>query len=97
MRGNAVKLPLSVVRERHGKRESVPNQAKRGIAEATASSVVALVHDAIGVVCVDDPDDEEPGHALVAMVVTPGDAASQEMINVAREMLALKFRVVLDP
>ncbi|HXX65572.1 MAG TPA: hypothetical protein VEK07_00205 [Polyangiaceae bacterium] len=97
VKGNSLRLQVSVTREKHGKREAVPNADKPGVAEALAQSVVEIEKDAIAVVCVDDPTDENPGHALIAMVVDPGDETSQECINAAREALALKFQVVVDP
>jgi hypothetical protein len=69
VRPNSLRLQISTVRERHGTRESVPSGKWNGVAETVAGGVVALDCGAISLVCVDDPCEEIPGHALVAMVV----------------------------
>ena len=97
VKGNSLRLQISVIRERYGARESVPEGKRNGVAETEASDMTGICKDAIRVVCVDDPTETEPGHALVALVVSPGDLASQDCINAAREMIAGKFRLVVVP
>jgi hypothetical protein len=70
---------------------------KRGVVEATAEDVAGVQQDAVRVVCVDDPNDANAGHTLLALVAPPGEDVSQETINAAREQVALKFRVVVAP
>jgi hypothetical protein len=96
VKGNKLRLQISVVRERYGKIESVPQGDRTGVAEAQASDMAVICKDAIKVVCVDDPNDE-PGHALVALVVNPGDATSQDCINATRGMIAAKLSIVVPP
>lgn len=97
LKGNRLRLQVSVVREKHGVRDSVPKDKWNGIAEATAATVAGLAADTLRVECVDEPLAEEQGHALVAMVLRPGDALDQHALPELRLRLAQAFQVVLVP
>ncbi len=97
VKASALRLQISIVRERYGARESVTAGKWNGVAETSAGEVTALDCGAINVVCVDDPSEEIPGHALVAMVVKPGDTATQDLVNAARAKIAGLLRIVVAP
>ena len=97
IRGTSLRLQISVVRERHGNRDTVATGDRNGVAEAFAGEVAAVCEGAVRVACVDDPDDADPGHSLIALVATPGDAVSEESINAARAQIALAMTVVVSP
>lgn len=93
----SLRLQISTVREKHGLRDSVPFEKWNGIAEAKAGAVAEVLHQAVSVVCIDEPTKDEPGHALIAMVVRPGEQASMDVINATRALLAKKMKVVVKP
>lgn len=78
VKANALRLQISVVREKYGCLESVPQGKWNGVAETTAGTAFAVSNQPVYVVCVDDPTPAEQGHALVAMVVAPGQPVTQE-------------------
>jgi hypothetical protein len=94
---NKLRLQISVVRERYGERDHATWEKWNGVAEASAGVVAAVVQENIKVACVDEPDEMNPGHALIAMIVQPGDPAPEEMVNAARVILASKMKVVVAP
>jgi len=97
IKGNRLRLQVSIVREKHGLREAVPRDKWNGIAETTASGVAGLSESALRVECVDEPLTDEVGHALVAMVLRPGEALDQHALAALRVKLARAFQVVLAP
>ncbi len=92
-----LRLQVSTVRQRYGEVGHVTHGKWNGIATTTAGSVACLNADALGVVCVDEPTDEEPGHALIALVAAPGNDVAQESINALRAKVAKTFSVTQDP
>lgn len=94
---NALRLQVSVVREKHGEQRTVTHDKWNGIAEAKVTTVSGLRREALSFVCVDDAQRDEPGHALIAMVAQPGAAVGQDAINGLRAELALSLQVVLVP
>lgn len=94
---NRLRLQISMVREKHGSRESVTSGKWNGIAETTAAEAAAITEGMVCVACVDEPTTDQPGHALIALYVKPGDAVDQTMINAARSTIAGAMRVVVMP
>ena len=97
LKPSALRLQVSVVRERHGEVSTVPRGKWNGVYETTAQNVVAGDGSIIAVSCVDDPNDEEPGHALLAFNCDPGAAVRDEEIEARRAILAGKFFVLQSP
>lgn len=97
VKSNALRLQVSVVRQRHGLREAVTDGKFNGIAETTAHEAATVAMGEARFTCIDDPTEEQPGHALIALVVEPGKTATQADLNAVREQLALQFRVVQFP
>lgn len=99
-----LRLQISIIRERHGTREQVPYKKWNGIAEAHANAVAAVCAGNLRVVCVDEPmrtcrDDgvSLDGHAVIAIVTTPGDETSVEEMNAARASIAATFTIIQTP
>jgi hypothetical protein len=99
VRPGSLRLQISVVRERHGKREDAPTADRPGVAECVASAVVISGEQfhAVEAVCVDDPLDDTPGHALIAVIAPPGEAVSDADVSALRQQLALQLHVVVPP
>lgn len=94
---NSLRLQISVVREKHANRESVCHDKFNGIAETTAGEVASLFEGPITVVCIDEPTKDNDGHALIAMVLAPGDSLSDDQETDLRIRLAKSMKVVVDP
>lgn len=94
---SSLRLQISVVRARYGKLEDAPLGKFNGVAEATAGAVASVAHGDVRIVCVDEPREDAPGHALIALVVEPGKNAPQDALNAARQGVALKMKMVIDP
>jgi hypothetical protein len=97
LKPSALRLQVSVIRERHGDVNTVPRGKWNGVFEIAAQQVVAGSGSIVAVSCVDDPNDEEPGHALLAFNCAPGAAVSGEDIEARRVILANNFVVVQPP
>ncbi len=97
VKANALRLQVSVVRDRYGTLERVPSGKFNGVAETTAGAVSSVTEGQVRVVCIDEPTDIEPGHALIAFVVAPGEQAPAEVVNATRMRLASGMRVVRAP
>lgn len=101
---NRLRLQISIIRERHGKKEDVPYKKWNGIAEARANAAAAIKEGNLRVACVDEPmkacrDDgvSLDGHALIAIITTPGDTISGDEMNAARVAIARAFQIVREP
>lgn len=94
---NRLRLQISTIREKHGAISSVTVGKWNGVAETTAGEAADIIENAVRVACVDEPTADQPGHALIAMFVQPGDACDQVMINAARVKVAAAMRVVMMP
>jgi hypothetical protein len=97
LKGNKLRLQISVIREKHGAIDSVPQGDRTGVAEVEALQAAEVSKLPIRVECVDDPMPTEDGHALIALVAKPGEETSQDMINATREILAGYFSVRIAP
>lgn len=97
VKASALRLQVSVVRQRHGVRDSVTEGKFNGIAETTALKASSVTTGDARFACIDDPNKDQPGHALLALLVEPGKTATQAHLNAVREQLALQFRVVQSP
>jgi hypothetical protein len=97
LKPSALRLQVSVVRERHGDLKSVPHGKWNGVYEVTAQNVVASESSVITVACVDDPNDQEPGHALLAFNCIPGVVVCGEDVETRRVILANNFTVLQAP
>lgn len=98
LKAQRFRLQISVVREKHGTRESATFDKWNGIAEATAASVAGLSVSSVRVECVDEPlPDGGDGHALIAMILTPGVPLDPHAIGALRLKLAEAFTVALPP
>lgn len=94
---SAFRLQVSISRERHGDQAKVCSGKFNGIAEATAETVCAITLGDSYVVCVDEPMPDDPGHALVALVLDPDARVPQDVVAAVRESFAKAFRVVVAP
>lgn len=97
VKASALRLQISVVREKYGAQATVTEGKFNGIAEITASRAAQVVNGAVRAVCVDEPHDTNPGNALIAFVATPGEAVSEDLVNATRALLAERFTIVVDP
>jgi hypothetical protein len=97
VRPNALRLQVSVVREKHGSRDSVHHDKFNGVAEITASEAVTLSEGALQLVCVDDPQEDLPGHSLIAFVAAPGSSVPEDTKHALRGKLARSLRIVELP
>jgi hypothetical protein len=91
LKPSALRLQVSVVRERHGDIASVTHDKWNGVYEITAISVVAVNGNVIAVSCVDDPMNDQAGHALLAFHCTPGKPVRPEDVQTRRALLASSF------
>lgn len=94
---SAFRLQVSVVREKHGQRETVCEGKFNGIAETTVDCVAAWTHGAATVAFVDEPTKEQAGHALVAVVAAPDAAVAPECEESFREAMRHRFGVATEP
>jgi hypothetical protein len=97
LKPSALRLQVSVVRERHGDVNSVRHGKWNGVYEVTAQNVVAGDDSIIDVSCVDDPNEQEPGHALLAFNCVPGAVVNGEEVEARRVILANNFTVLQAP
>lgn len=94
---NAIRLQVSVTREKYGTRELVCQGKFNGIAETTAGDVAGLSQGQLQIVCVDEPVMDNEAHALIAMVLAPGIPEELGAVNILRALVARKFQIVLKP
>ena len=95
---NSLRFQISVVRERYGQKDNVVTGKWNGIAEINAQT--ACDAGAVGnvrAVCVDDPNDIEPGHALIALIAAPGLAVTEDDVRKARNELAKQMTIIVLP
>jgi len=97
LKGSALRLQVSMVRELYGDRNLVTDGKFNGVAEISAGDASSVSFGDARFVVVDEPLRELEGHALVAIVVDPGKTAPQDALNAAREQLALRFRIIQSP
>lgn len=97
LKPSAFRLQVSVARERYGTIGEVTQGKWNGVAEATASALVALAFGDLRVACVDEPLKTDDAHALVAAVLDPGKPAPADVKNAVRQAFANTFHVVTDP
>jgi hypothetical protein len=97
LKPSALRLQVSVVRERHGQAEAVRRGKFNGVYEVTAARAVASGGNAVAVTCIDDPLDEQPGHALLAFSCHPGETITEQDIAARRQELANGFVQLIRP
>ena len=97
LRASSLRLQISVIRGAYARRDDVPHGKWNGIAETTAGEASSLSHGALEIVCVDDPHQDNEGHALLAIVAKPGSHISGDDVDHLRRKLALSMRVVALP
>ncbi|MCL2825472.1 MAG: hypothetical protein FWD57_15885 [Polyangiaceae bacterium] len=98
VKANSLRLQVSVVRQKYGDIQNVPHLKWNGvavIAAQTACNTETTGH--VRVVCVDDPNTDEPGHALIAFVAGPGSAVSEAEVTKTRAALAELMRIAVPP
>lgn len=92
-----LRLQISVVRERHGSREQVPEEKWNGVAEAHAADLFEASGQHVKVACVDEPLQDRPGHALIALFLKPGDPLPESEDNAVRAKLGGLLQVIVPP
>lgn len=97
VRPRALRLQVSIVRERYGTKYQSILGKFNGIAEITASEASSISCQDVKSACIDDPNQENPGHALIAFFSEPGKDISKEMLQQARFLLASKMVIVQQP
>jgi hypothetical protein len=97
LKPGSLRLQVSVVRERHGLQASVTEGKFNGVYVLTAQQAVDASAGAVQVVCVDEPELEQPGHALVALVAAPGAKVPEDAVGLVRSNLAQVFTCVTPP
>jgi hypothetical protein len=96
VRPNALRVQISVTRERHG--QALPGPSPyTGIAEIIVGQAVAVTHNAARVVCVDLPTNGNSGHTTLAIVATPGVIATWDDVLGVRAKLAGLMTIVRQP
>ncbi|MCL2825531.1 MAG: hypothetical protein FWD57_16180 [Polyangiaceae bacterium] len=98
VKANSLRLQISVVREKYGDIQNVTHLKWNGVAEIEAQAACNTeTAGQVRVVCVDDPNKDEPGHALIAFVAVPGVAVSEAEVNKTRGALAELMRIKVPP
>lgn len=97
LKANAMRLQVSIVREKHGTIDQVTSGKFNGVATTTAGQAVRQTEAALTAVCIDDPLEEQEGHALIAVALVPGIETTPEQINALRLKLAMTFEVTKMP
>jgi len=92
-----LRLQISVVRGNHGTQASVPRDKWNGVFETLAHLAVEPSSGSLKIVCVDDPNDQEPGHALLAFVACPGSTVTPADVSAVRAMLSQRFTCIESP
>lgn len=94
---SAFRLQVSLRREKHGSQDGLTFGKFNGIAESTVGELATIRAGKAFAVCVDDPQREDEGHALAALVMRPDDELEGSEKNALRELLCKIFRVIVPP